>query len=119
MRYMSFMHTQQQFRARTKTVTRRVGWAHVKTGQVLMGCEKCMGMRKGEKITTFGPIRVTDVRREPLNEITPEECILEGFPELTPEEFIFMFCLTHKGCKPATVITRISYEYIDENENQV
>lgn len=115
MRYMSFMLTRPQFLDRTKHVTRRIGWDHVKVGDVLMGCEKCMGLRKGERTVKLGPIRITDKRREPLNAITQEDCILEGFPALTPDDFVFMFCLTHKGCKPKTTITRIAYEYIDEN----
>ena len=40
MRNISFMLTTQQFRNRTKTVTRRMGWWNLKPGDILMGVEK-------------------------------------------------------------------------------
>jgi hypothetical protein len=49
-RYISFMLTQPQIRARTKTVTRRMGWKDLKPGTLLMAAEKCQGLGKGGKI---------------------------------------------------------------------
>ena len=63
-RNISFALTTDQFRARTKTVTRRLGWETLKAGDILMGCERCQGLKKGEKIKQLGPIRVVGVSRE-------------------------------------------------------
>ena len=43
------MLTKEQILARTKTVTRRLGWWFLKPGDVVWACEKCMGLKKGEK----------------------------------------------------------------------
>lgn len=113
-RNISFFLTTDQFRVRTKTVTRRVGWLFLKPGDFLNGVEKGQGLKKGEKVNRLGPIRVTAVDREPLNTITQADCVAEGFPELSPAEFVSFFCKTHKGCQPATVVTRIAFEYCEE-----
>jgi hypothetical protein len=39
------------------------------------------------------------------------EVDLEGFPEMTPEEFVEMFCRLN-GCQPDTIITRILFNYL-------
>ena len=112
-RYISFALTTPQFKARTKTVTRRVGWKALRPGTVLVGAEKCQGLGKGGKIKPLGLIRVTDVRREAIGAITIEDCAAEGFPEMSPADFIAFFCRTHKDCAPSSQITRIQFEYLD------
>lgn len=112
MRNISFAITTKQFQNRSKTVTRRMGWKHLKVGDELRGVKKAMGLRKGEKIEVLGTIKIVDVRFEPLNAITQHDVILEGFPEMNCSEFIDMFCKSHKGCTPDTVITRIEYKYV-------
>jgi hypothetical protein len=118
-RYISFMLTQPQIRARTKTVTRRVGWKDLKPGTLLIAAEKCQGLGKGGKIKRLGMIRVTAVRRERLDELLNNTgwgalgCKAEGFPDMTPSAFVAFFCLSHKGCTPSTEVTRIQFEYID------
>lgn len=114
MRNMSFAFTTVQFGAQTKTVTRRLGWKDLKPGEVLMGCVKCMGLRKGENVQKLGLIRVVSVCREPLSAILeePEGCAKEGFPRVRPEAFVAMFC-EHNRCKPETEVTRIEYEYLE------
>jgi hypothetical protein len=126
-RYISFMLTQDQIRARTKTVTRRLGWKALKPGTVLMGAEKCQGLGKGGKIKPLGLIRVTDVRQEPLRRMTEDldyglaEARAEGFPGLpddepkeVPKYFVDFFCRSHKGCTPDSDVTRIEFEYLQE-----
>jgi hypothetical protein len=107
---MSFYLTTPQMRARTKTVTRRLK-SNVQPGELLMACVKCMGLRKGQKVEHIHPIKVLDVRREPLNAITQEECALEGFPDLSPQEFVEMFCKA-MACIPSEPITRIQFEHL-------
>lgn len=118
-RNISFLLTTEQVRQRTKTVTRRNGWEFVKVGDVLNGCVKCQGIKKGEKIEKMCRIRVTDVRREPLWRMTEDkeygraEMILEGFPGREPLWFVAMFIASHPGTNRDTVITRIEFEYMD------
>jgi len=113
MRNMSFSITTRQFRERTKTVTRRLGWGDLKPGDVVMGVEKCMGLKKGEKIVRLGPIEIVSNRPEPLNVIISEEVVMEGFPEMSAGEFIGMFC-RHMKVQPYQQVNRIEYKYINE-----
>jgi hypothetical protein len=115
---MSFMLTTEQYRNRTKTVTRRLGWQFLKPGAILNGVEKGMGLKKGEKVVKLGQHQVVSVRREPLRTMLDdlaygtEECQKEGFPDMTPQQFVEMFCQSHRGCEPGTVVTRIEFEYL-------
>lgn len=110
MRNISFQMTTDQILGRTKTVTRRLGWLTLKPGDMLRACEKCMGLKPGEKVRQLAVIRITSVRRERLEEITAEDCALEGFPDMMPEEFVAMFC-RHMKVTPDTPVTRIEFEY--------
>jgi hypothetical protein len=116
MRHMSFAMTTAQFKARTKTVTRRDGWWNLKPGDRVMGCERCMGLKKGEKIKTLGVIEVVSVRGEPLDAIAnePNGCTLEGFPEWDgdPQQFIDFYCEgTTKDSRDP--VNRIEFKYIN------
>lgn len=111
---MSFAMTTAQIRAKTKTVTRRLGWAHAKPGTVVQPIVKGQGIPKGGKVERIGgPIRFVDVRREPLNAITPEDVIKEGFPGMTPFEFVTMFCQHNPTCTGTTAVTRIEFVYVE------
>jgi len=135
MRNISFALTTSQFLDRSKTVTRRVGWKFLKPGDVLCGIEKGQGLKKGEQVNRLGMIRVTDVRVERLDRMTSEspyghdECRAEGFPNLSPAEFVSMFCATHKvpdtrpfglpkrrrqafPMLPCDEVTRIEFSYV-------
>ena len=130
MRNISFSVTTEKFRSRRKHVTRRLKWLNLKPGDLLMGCEKVRGIRKGE-LVRIGPITILEVNREPLTQIIREyyraipesicdvyvdvpgsvsEMVLEGFPELTPKQFVEMFC-NMNDCEPETKITRILFDY--------
>lgn len=117
-RNISFMLTKEQFLDGSKDVTRRVGWLFAKADDIYNAAEKCQGLRKGEQIKIMGVIRLISVRREPLRRMTVErtygryECKREGFPHLTPEEFVEFFCRSHRGCKPHHLITRLEFERI-------
>ncbi|MEW8120041.1 MAG: hypothetical protein AB2792_23010 [Candidatus Thiodiazotropha sp.] len=116
-RNMSFALTTEQFKNRTKTVTRRKGWKFLKPGDVVMGCKKCMGLKPGEKLERLGRIRIIDTRREDLSDMTfdPEygqiEVVREGFPGMTPDDFVSMF-VDHMGGDVNQEVTRIEYEYL-------
>jgi len=116
-RNISFAMTTPQFRARTKTVTRRPGWRLAKAGDVLMAVEKGQGLKKGDKVERLGLIRVASAGREPLDAITGDDVAREGFPGTAAAEFVGMFCKHNKKCRPGTIITRIEFEYVDLSEN--
>lgn len=118
MRHISFSLTEAQFLAGTKDVTRRLGWRTVTPGTQLMAARKCMGLKKGEKVHTLGVIKVLTVRREPLRRLIDDpaygrrEVWREGFPDLTPEEFVAFFCRSHPGCTPDAIVTRINFRKV-------
>ena len=113
MRNMSFMITKKQMYDGTKDVTRRLGWRGLKAGDVVMAVEKGMGLKKGEKIKKIYPIQIVSVRVEPLNTISIEDVMREGFPYLSIKGFVEMFINSHKGCKHDTIINRIEFKRIE------
>lgn len=128
MRNMSFALTTSQIMEGSKDVTRRLGWEFLKVGQLLQPVRKCMGLRPGERLDKLrDPIRVVSLRREPLRRMTDdveygfEEVRREGFefhPEYRwPSTWVAMFCATHKGCTPETIITRIEFAYHWEEQD--
>lgn len=116
MRHMSFMLTRQAVLDETKTVTRRNGWDNAKSGEILEADFKCQGLKKGEHPEKLKIIKVISVRKEPLNRMTQDpgygrrEVILEGFPEMTPKDFVKMYCL-HNKCTPRKRVNRIEFSY--------
>lgn len=109
---ISFYLTTPQFRARTKTVTRRCKWKNLKAGQRLRAVVKGQGLKMGEQVDVLGIIEIVSVRRERLNEITDADVIAEGFPAMTRQEFIEMFCRNMK-CEATDFVTRIEFKYVD------
>jgi hypothetical protein len=109
---IAFSLTTSQVRSQTKTVTRRLGWLKLQPGKKLYAVEKSQGLKKGEHVNYLALIEVVSVRREPLHRITQADVIAEGFPDLTPAEFIPFFCQGHRGCTPETEVTRIEFRYL-------
>jgi hypothetical protein len=119
---MSFALTTEQIRAKTKTVTRRLGWEFLRPGDRVQPVVKCQGLKKGQKGERIGkPITVVSVCRTSLcsiivfYKISQKECAREGFPDMSPEEFVEIFCRVNK-CKRETQVTRIEFEYEKEEE---
>ncbi|MBX3610355.1 MAG: hypothetical protein KF871_10720 [Hydrogenophaga sp.] len=119
---MSFALTVDQIMDGSKDVTRRLGWLQLKPGDLIRPVRKCMGLRPGEKIQVLrDPLRIVSVRREPLDMMTTdteygfEEVRREGFAwhpvYRFPSTWVAMFCATHKGCTPSTIVTRIEFAY--------
>lgn len=122
MRWISFALTTDQFIAGTKTVTRRVGWESLRPNRVLKVARKVMGFRAGQTIgPPIGHINILNVRREPLDRMIRDpdygraECVAEGFPDWSPEQFVEFFCRHNTGCFPERDITRIEFEKVDFN----
>lgn len=115
---MAFSLTTAQMRARTKDVTRRLGWWNLKPGTLLCAVEEGMGLKAGEKVKRIGMIRVLSVRRERLDQMTCDqgygraETIREGFDEMTPAQFVTAFCASHRGCTPCSFVNRIEFDHL-------
>ncbi|MFE3280333.1 hypothetical protein [Nocardia sp. NPDC059239] len=116
-RLMAVSLTEPQMQARTKTVTRRMGWRNLRSGQRLTLCRKVMGRRRRggsvEPLVRIVDVEVVAVGEERLDAITPDEVTREGFPEMTVPAFVEFFCGSHKGCTPASTVTRIQWRYLD------
>ena len=110
MRNISCSHTKEQVRNRTKTVTRRLGWKNLKPGTLLRIVEKAMGLKPGEQIVPLAVVRVKEVTREALNKVTPDDCVKEGFPQMSPSGFVDFFTGMFGGLRHQT-ITRIEWIY--------
>ncbi|WP_291981971.1 DNA cytosine methyltransferase [Luteitalea sp.] len=80
---------------------------------IVENVEKGMGLKKGQKVRRLAVLRIVSVREEPLADITPEDVIAEGFPEMTPREFTEMFMRTHPPCSRWQFVNRIAFEYVD------
>lgn len=98
--WMSVALTTQAVRDRVKTQTRRDGWLRLQAGDQLALCPKYRGVRRADR-ELIVIVDVVGVRREPLEAISPADVAAEGFPGLTPAEFVDFFCSTHRGSSPA------------------
>lgn len=118
MRNISVALTEPQILDESKDVTRRLGWTNLKPGTLLQPVRKGQGLKKGENVHKVGgPIKVVSVRRERLSRLLKDDAYArdelrrEGFPQLTPEQFVRdLFCAAN-GCRPSTVITRIEFKH--------
>lgn len=106
---------------RRKTVTRRLGWLFLTEGDRLQLCRKVQGRRKGEPLDRLCAVEVVGVRREPLELLDRDdqpgtyarlEVDREGFPDLTPVEFVTRFFIDAQGCSWSTLVTRIEWAYL-------
>ncbi|MBN9748624.1 hypothetical protein DMP23_47445 [Amycolatopsis sp. A1MSW2902] len=78
-----------------------------------------MGRKTGEPLVRIVDVEVVDVRREPLRDITAEDVAREGFPELSPAEFVDRFFVRAQGIAPDEVVTRIEWRYLDADAAQL
>lgn len=136
-RLMSVSMTKQAVIDRTKSVTRRKGWAWLKPGARLTLVEKAMGLKKGETVVRLAEVEVVSVTREPLDRLligyaidgsapsfaatairwAEEEMAREGFPGMHPRDFINTYFVDAQGMDPSDEITRIEWRYLDNQEN--
>lgn len=119
MRNMSFSLTTRQILDRTKTVTRRVGWAFLKPGDLLQAIEKGQGLKKGEKVRKLAVLVVRNVDQEWISGFrsapnAQDECRREGFPHMSPKEFYNFFRSSHGNPNDDDLlVTRIEFSYVD------
>lgn len=116
---MSFHKTTPQMKAYTKNVTRRLGWEKAKPGESVTAIEKGQGLKLGEHPVTIHKIQIIHTRWEPLRRMIddPEygarEVIREGFPDMSPREFVEFFCGFNK-IKPEQEVNRIAFRHLLE-----
>lgn len=121
---MAFSLTTTQMRTKTKTVTRRKGWSHLKPGDRVCAIVKGMGLKKGEKVERIGVIEIVSNEREYIAEMLVQapgckypgwkaqrEVDREGFVGHSPVWFVRMFC-THNHCPGDTKINRIEFKHL-------
>jgi len=73
----------------------------LRVGDQLTLCRKVMCRRRGEPLERIAA-EVTSVRREPLlDAITVADVAAEGFPQMTPAQFVSFFCRTTATAAPA------------------
>jgi hypothetical protein len=114
---MSFAMTTEQVRNQSKTVTRRFGWWFLKTGDVVQPVLKGMGLKKGEKVEKIGPpIRIISTRREMVGDVTTAECVREGFPEMSRDEFVRLLTNDFRKAAATDPVTRIEFEYMERQK---
>ncbi|HEY2086315.1 MAG TPA: hypothetical protein VGH54_09850 [Mycobacterium sp.] len=119
-RLMSVAFTEDAVRRRAKTVTRRKGWLFLKPGDRLTLCRKVMGRKKGEPLVRIVDVQVVSVRREPLSALTMDltygqnEVSYEGFPDMSPEDFVDEFFVKAQRMHVEDVVTRVEWRYLDE-----
>ena len=116
MRNISFALTQEQILNRTKTETRRLDlkghYLSMPAGTQLRGVNKCMGFKKGEKPIQLAIIELVNVFQLPLSFVTDEDVKREGFPNMTRDDFIAMFC-SHMKSAPTDYVTVLRFKYVD------
>lgn len=119
---MSVSMTEDAVLARTKDVTRRIGWRNVKVGQRLTLCRKVMGRRKPdgsvEPLVRLVDVEVVSERWERLNLMIrlplygAREVAREGFPGMDPEEFVRRYFTEAQGIQPDAHVHRIEWRYL-------
>lgn len=125
---MSFALRAAALRARTASVTRRLGWRDLRPGTVLRAVEKGLCLQSGDTLQTLAYIRVVDVRIEPLQRLEwdsaygLEECRHEGLSDhpilCEPSAYVQFFCRLY-GCDAATFVTRIQFEYVGSRDAEL
>lgn len=116
-RNMSFSLTTEQIKNRTKTVTRRLGWANLKPGELFWAVEKAMGLKPGEKIKRLALLRCVSNTPDCLfgKTLTDADVVREGFPDLNSHQFAEMF-MRHMRCRFVEPVNRIEFEFVENSE---
>jgi hypothetical protein len=122
---MSVAYTADAVIERRKTVTRRIGWTFLKPGDTLTLCRKVQGRRRRdgtvEPLERLAEVEVLSVTREPLEWLyrddepgsyARDEVDAEGFPDLSPREFVRRFFLDAQKLDLSTEVTRVEWRYL-------
>jgi hypothetical protein len=112
---------------RRKTVSRRLNWWEDKNGRRLLNagdtltlCRKVQGRKPGEPIDRLAEVEVVSRRREPLIRLIEDrayglaEVEREGFPGMSPVDFVDRYFVQAQGMSVHDVVTRIEWRYLDD-----
>jgi hypothetical protein len=126
-RLMSVAMTTNAVVLREKTVTRRLNWWEDKNGRRLLQagdtltlCRKVQGRKPGEPIDRLAEVEVVSRRREPLIRLIEDraygiaEVEREGFPGMSPVDFVDRYFMQAQGLSVHDVVTRIEWRYLDD-----
>lgn len=115
---MSFSLTTEAIQTKDKTVTRSQGWSQLRVGDLIQPIEKGMGLKKGEKQVLIGkPIVILEITTDEIQAIDLADVRREGFPDMSVEEFIHMYCKANK-VKPWDRCRRICFDYLEDLEGE-
>ena len=115
---LAFSMTTPQMRARTKFVTRRLGKGP-SPGQRFWAIVKGQGLKKGEKVERICELECVSNTPERIDALLDpytatrnrREVDMEGFPEMSPADFVAFFCKGHH-CREDQIINRIEFKYL-------
>lgn len=79
---------------------------------IFIDCPGCGRKAIYRRPRRLGFFRIVSIRRERLGEITPDDVLREGFPDLTPAEFIAFYCAPGRP-DPDREVTRIEFRRIE------
>ena len=96
--------------SREKDVTRRLGWGNLKAITRLWAVRNA----RSANIERLALIEVVSVASEPLNAITQDDVIREGFPDYSPQDFVDML-VGHYKITPDSLVNRIEFKYIESD----
>ena len=110
------------FLPNTDVTRRRIPKRPRAPGQHVTAVEKMQGLKKGEHQVVWAELKFVSIEHEPLGDIISRpyrnsqvsEVTREGFPELTPEEFVEMVIRQYgrKKMNVDTMIERIQYVHV-------
>ena len=112
MRLISCAKTIPQVVAQTKTETRRLGWKLARPAWRLIVIER-NDYRRGGTPVALACVELIHTARERLCDISPDAVVREGFPEMTPREFIAFFCREMRAA-PDVELTVLRWRYLRE-----
>lgn len=114
---MSFRRTQRQLWAGEKDVTRRLGWWELARPGLEFKAVSRTPRNPGLNYLEMGVYRVLSNGPSRLGDVDRLECVREGFPDLSPTEFVDLFC--HGRPDHDLVVNRIEYEPLQETARAV
>lgn len=129
-RLMSVAYTEDAVRARTKTVSRRMGWVFLKPGERVTLCRKVMGRKPGEPLERLAEVEIVSVQRVRLCDMDPGDIALEAvdpakwwdrplMPQMeisnrvAPVELWVSWFAETMRCRITDPVTRIEWRYLD------
>ena len=114
MQRISFAMTQDQVLAQAKDVTRRMGWHKLKVGAFLLGVDRTMGFKRGQKAKGLA---IVEVPVRPVASVSTRSprgmWRAKASPASRPSGLSIFFAKAMK-CQPSDEVTRIEFRYVGD-----